>query len=43
VALSRKLKVIAFDADDTLWVNEPYFRKAEESDRLERHINLAVQ
>jgi putative hydrolase of the HAD superfamily len=22
--------VIAFDADDTLWVNEPYFRKAEE-------------
>jgi len=30
VALSRKLKVIAFDADDTLWVNEPYFRKAEE-------------
>lgn len=25
-----KIKVIAFDADDTLWVNEPYFRKAEE-------------
>ncbi len=24
------LKVIAFDADDTLWVNEPYFREAEE-------------
>ncbi len=24
------LKVIAFDADDTLWVNEPYYRKAEE-------------
>ena len=23
------LKVIAFDADDTLWVNEPYFQKAE--------------
>lgn len=22
-------KVIAFDADDTLWVNEPYFREAE--------------
>jgi hypothetical protein len=20
------IKVIAFDADDTLWVNEPYFR-----------------
>ena len=26
----KKIKVIAFDADDTLWVNEPYFRKAEE-------------
>lgn len=23
-------RVIAFDADDTLWVNEPLFRKAEE-------------
>ena len=23
-------KVIAFDADDTLWVNEPLFRKAEQ-------------
>jgi len=26
----KKIKVIAFDADDTLWVNEPFFRKAEE-------------
>jgi putative hydrolase of the HAD superfamily len=24
------MKVIAFDADDTLWVNEPYFRIAED-------------
>jgi len=24
------LKVIAFDADDTLWVNEPFFREAED-------------
>jgi putative hydrolase of the HAD superfamily len=24
------LKVIAFDADDTLWVNEPYFRETEQ-------------
>jgi putative hydrolase of the HAD superfamily len=24
------LKVIAFDADDTLWINEPYFREAED-------------
>lgn len=26
----ENIKVIAFDADDTLWVNEPYFREAEE-------------
>lgn len=25
------LKVIAFDADDTLWVNEPFFRETEEA------------
>lgn len=24
------VKVIAFDADDTLWVNEPYFRETED-------------
>ena len=29
-SLFSKVKCIAFDADDTLWVNEPYFRKAEE-------------
>ena len=28
--LFGKVKYIAFDADDTLWVNEPYFRIAEE-------------
>jgi len=26
----EKIKVIAFDADDTLWVNEPYFQETEE-------------
>jgi putative hydrolase of the HAD superfamily len=26
----KNIQVIAFDADDTLWVNEPYFREAEE-------------
>lgn len=26
----NSLKVIAFDADDTLWVNEPYFRETED-------------
>ena len=25
----NKIKIIAFDADDTLWVNETYFREAE--------------
>ncbi|MEG0519064.1 MAG: HAD family hydrolase [Bacteroidales bacterium] len=25
----KNIKVVAFDADDTLWVNEPYFREAE--------------
>jgi putative hydrolase of the HAD superfamily len=27
--LYKNIKVIAFDADDTLWSNEPYFRQAE--------------
>ena len=26
----KNIKVIGFDADDTLWVNETYFREAEE-------------
>ena len=29
MSINTKLKVIAFDADDTLWVNEPYFRNME--------------
>ena len=27
----KSIKVIGFDADDTLWVNETYFREAEET------------
>jgi len=27
--IPRTIKVIGFDADDTLWVNEPYYREAE--------------
>jgi putative hydrolase of the HAD superfamily len=27
--IHNNIKVIAFDADDTLWVNETYFREAE--------------
>lgn len=30
ISTAMNIKVIAFDADDTLWVNEPYFRKTEE-------------
>jgi len=26
----KGIKVIGFDADDTLWVNEPYYREAED-------------
>jgi len=26
----KNIKVIGFDADDTLWVNEPYFKEIEE-------------
>ena len=26
----KEIKIIAFDADDTLWVNEPYFREMED-------------
>ncbi|MFC3559927.1 HAD family hydrolase [Pedobacter jamesrossensis] len=28
--MNNKISVVAFDADDTLWVNEPYFRDTEE-------------
>jgi len=36
------IKVVAFDADDTLWVNEPYFRKTEEAfcKLLEGYLSL---
>jgi putative hydrolase of the HAD superfamily len=36
----KDIRVIAFDADDTLWVNEPYFREAEEkfSNLLEDYL-----
>lgn len=27
--MEMKLKVIGFDADDTLWINEPYFQEIE--------------
>lgn len=27
--MNKNFKVVAFDADDTLWVNEPYYRESE--------------
>lgn len=27
--MKENIRIIAFDADDTLWVNEPYFQEAE--------------
>jgi len=27
--MNNKITTIAFDADDTLWINEPYFQVAE--------------
>jgi len=27
----KKIKVIAFDADDTLWINEPFFQETEKA------------
>ncbi len=37
----KKIKVIAFDADDTLWVNETFFRKAEDEfcDLLQEYMS----
>ncbi len=39
---TMSIKVVAFDADDTLWVNEPYFRKTEElfCQLLEGYLSL---
>ncbi|MEM9675239.1 MAG: HAD family hydrolase [Cyclobacteriaceae bacterium] len=36
----NQIKVIAFDADDTLWVNEPYFRETEDKfcDMMEDYL-----
>jgi len=45
--MKNQITVIAFDADDTLWVNEPYFRETEEQfaglleDFMPRHSILS--
>ncbi|SOD14683.1 HAD family hydrolase [Pedobacter xixiisoli] len=39
--MKNQIKTIAFDADDTLWENEPYFREAElEFAQLFGHLPL---
>ncbi len=30
MSINGSIEVIGFDADDTLWINEPYYREAEE-------------
>lgn len=46
IKMRNSVKTIAFDADDTLWVNEPYFREAENQfcalleDYLPQHSTL---
>ncbi|GGG98752.1 HAD family hydrolase [Pedobacter zeae] len=46
--MKNKITIIAFDADDTLWVNEPYFRETEErfadllEDFMPRHSIMAA-
>lgn len=39
------IKVIGFDADDTLWVNEPYFQEVERQFCLilKPYLNEAIQ
>ncbi|TAD98929.1 MAG: HAD family hydrolase [Bacteroidetes bacterium] len=40
----KKIKTIAFDADDTLWVNEPIFTKTQErcSKIMENYVNSSI-
>lgn len=46
--MNNQITVIAFDADDTLWVNEPYFRETEDKfaalleDFMPRHNIIAA-
>ncbi len=38
--MKEKIKIIGFDADDTLWVNEPFYRETEKkfSDLLKEYL-----
>ena len=42
---NKKIKVIAFDADDTLWINETYFREKEKSflEIMSSYIDSPIQ
>lgn len=39
--MNKHYEVIAFDADDTLWINEPYYQEAEKqlADMLSKYID----
>ena len=45
--MNKNITTIAFDADDTLWVNEPYFQEVEKEfcvlleDYLPQHSVIA--
>ena len=40
----KKPRIIAFDADDTLWVNEPIFTKTQEAFKsiVSEHVDPQV-
>lgn len=39
--MNNKIKVIGFDADDTLWINEPFYKETEKkfADLLKEYLN----
>lgn len=39
--MKKKIKLVAFDADDTLWFNEPHYRTAE--NELEKILSKYIQ
>ena len=37
--IAERIKVVVFDADDTLWANQPYFDEAEDCFRTTERRN----
>jgi len=44
VIVNKNIKVVCFDADDTMWVNEPYYREIEQKFcvLMEKHVAKEV-